>query len=112
MCTAVLVRKRGNSSTIARSPNKPSLNTATASATVALKEENTLDVTEALKWSYLYVEAVAAQEALVQPVKMVCYVYTENFSNLLETQKLQSGDDLGDRVDLLLRDSPYQVNRQ
>lgn len=47
MTIAVQVRKRGNSRTIARSPKKCRLNTATEAATAFVKDEDTLNVTEA-----------------------------------------------------------------
>lgn len=62
----VSVRKRVNSSTIARSPKKSRLITATKSNTAVVKEEDVLDTSNFVYSSHLSPGAVAAQDQLLQ----------------------------------------------
>lgn len=57
---AVPVRKCANSSTIERSPQKHYLNTSNAPATVAVRKENDLNITEATEMPHLLIDSVAA----------------------------------------------------
>lgn len=75
---AVFVSKRGNSSTTAKSPKKRHHDTVLESTTKVLMVVDVLDVIKAAKSWHLAPEAVVAQEALQQAMKMVCGVSTEN----------------------------------
>lgn len=65
MTIAVLVCKRGNSSTLARSLRKNRQNTATEPITAVVKEEDALNFTEAVELSHVSPWTVTAQEALL-----------------------------------------------
>lgn len=86
MTITVPLCKRGNSSTIARSPKIRRLNTATEPFTVVVKDEDVLEVLEAAKSSYLSLTAVNIWEALLQAMKPVRCVYTKNFRSLHGTR--------------------------
>lgn len=77
-----------------------------------MKEENLLDITNAVVSLHPSPEAVATQEVMLQEMQAVCCVYTEDFQNLHETYGLQGGEDLGESADLFLCDLPYNVHRQ
>lgn len=111
MTNAVLIHKRRNLNTIARSSEKCHLTTATATATVVLIGDDVLTFTQAAELFHLSSEAEAAQDALLRGLQTVCRVYIEKFCNLLKTHKLKGGEDQGESVDLLLCDPPYIFHR-
>lgn len=112
MKIAVPVRKSEHSRTIAKSSKKRCLNTATTTATTVVKEKDVSDGTEPAESLNLSPKAVTALEALLQAMRTVCYVYTEEFCNLHDTHNLQGGEDLGEDVNLILCDRSYNVRRQ
>lgn len=112
MTVAVPVCKRRNSTTIARSPKKRCQNSATAPATAVVKEVDVLDLRKDAESSHLSSKAVDAQEALLRAMRKVSCIYTGDSRNLFETLKLQGGEDLCERADLLLCDPPYNVRHQ
>lgn len=112
MTTAVPVRKHRHSSKMWRSSMKRRLNPTTEYATAVKKGENDLNATNAAESLHLLQEAGAAQEALLEAMRTVCCVYTEDFQKLHKTQKLQGCKDLGESVDFSLCNSPYNFCRR
>lgn len=103
--------KREYSSTTARSPKNRRLDTATAPATVVVKEEDFLDVTPRISTT-CHSRMWPTRKYRYKQMKTVCCDYTEDFQNLRETHELYGGEDLGKNVDLLLCNPPYNVCRQ
>lgn len=66
-----------------------------------------LNVTKAAEALHLSPETMIAQEALRQAMKMVRFVYTNDFRNLHETHELQGGKGVGESIDMLPCDPPY-----
>lgn len=94
MSNAVPVSKRGNTSTIAQSPKKHHMKTATVPETVVVKEKDLLNVTKAAELLHLSTEAVAALKTFLQAMKTAWCVYTKNVRSPCETLVLQSSEDL------------------
>lgn len=110
MIISVPKRNRKKSSTIAGSPKKRHLNTATATSFV--KEEYMMDVSNTMESSHVSPDDVAAQEPLLQAMKTVCCVYTKDFQNPHKTNDLQGRDDQGEGIELVQCDHSYNVRRQ
>lgn len=72
MTIVVLVRKRGNLSTIARCPEKRYQNAATEPTTPFLKGDDVLNGIEVLKYSDLLPTAMAAHKALQLAIMPLC----------------------------------------
>lgn len=77
-----------------------------------MKNVDILHATEVVETLRLAPGAVAAHEALLQTMKTVCCVYTEDPGNLGEKHELQGSEDLAESIELLLFDPPYNVRRQ
>lgn len=84
---AVSVHNSEHGSTTARSSKKRFLATVTATATEIVKRKDALDATNAAESSRLSPRAVAMQDTLLDAMRTVCCVYTEDFQSLYETHR-------------------------
>lgn len=94
MTIAVPVRKRGKSIETPSSSKQRCLNSTTETATVVVKDENELDVTNAAKLKHLSQMAVVGQEALLGTVTMVYCTYNENSWSLHNRHELWDSENL------------------
>lgn len=109
---AAPVRKRENSNTVARLPEKPCLDTATEPAIAVVKEEKLLDVMEAAESLCLSREAVATQKAFLLVMMTMCCVYIKDFRNFSRRTSTRGGKGMSESVGRLLCNPPYNVRRQ
>lgn len=76
------------------------------------KKRNLLGVTKAAGSLHLSPEAMVFQKALLQIIKTVCCVCTDDIQGLHETNELQGSGDLGESVVLVLFNPAYNVRCQ
>lgn len=69
-----------------------------------VRNEDVLDTTEAAESTHLSPDAVAAQEALLQAIRMVGCAYNDTSRNLLKKQKFHGGKYLAASIIIVLRD--------
>lgn len=112
MNNAVPTRKYGHSSMIARLGENLCLATATARVTALVKEKDMLHKPNDAKSSHVYTKALPAEEALLQSIQTMGYVYTENFQNQHEKHQRQRGVDLDESDNLFLFDPLYDNLRK
>lgn len=89
---AIPVCKRESSSTIKKCRQL----IATESATIVLEKKYILDITEVKRSSHLSPVSMFAQEALLQAIKTVYFVYDKEFWSLLEKHELRGGSEPGE----------------
>lgn len=111
MTIAVPVCKCDHSSTISRLSKTCRLNISTDHATEVVKEEDMLEVKKVAESSHLSPEGVAAQDALLQAIRTVYCVYTEDIGNPHKMHELQRGEDLGESIESLPINPLYNVRR-
>lgn len=112
MTIALLVTKRGLSSTIAGPPILLCIDTVTQAATEIVKDRNVLNFTEAAEALHLSPLTMDAQKAVLLAIKTMCCFHNESFQNLCETLELEGIENLVNSVSLSLFNPPYDVRHQ